>query len=64
MLDDEGQPVLEPLTKHDTIFAGTLVDPFNGKVGSGRPAWEAAAQDLRKAIKKIFVLLSDNDVVR
>ena len=32
MLDDEGQPVLEPLTKHDTIFAGTLVDPFNGKV--------------------------------
>ncbi|MGW2161620.1 DNA sulfur modification protein DndB [Nonomuraea sp. NPDC001699] len=43
----EGQP---PLTAKDTIFAGTLVDPETGKVGSGRPAWEAASEDLLKVI--------------
>lgn len=32
------------LTPRDTIFAGNLVDPRTGKVGSGRPAWEAAAE--------------------
>jgi DNA sulfur modification protein DndB len=40
----------ERLTKADTIFAGTLVDPESGKVGSGRPAWEAASDDLLKII--------------
>jgi DGQHR domain-containing protein len=48
-VDDDGKP--QPLTKADTVFAGTLVDPDTGKVGSGRPAWEAAAQELRAAIK-------------
>ncbi|MGW3351715.1 DNA sulfur modification protein DndB [Nonomuraea rubra] len=43
----DGQP---PLTADDTIFAGTLVDPETGKVGSGRPAWEAASEDLLKVI--------------
>lgn len=36
----------EVLTPADTIFAGNLVDPETGKVGSGRPAWEAAAAAL------------------
>ncbi|AWI29770.1 DNA sulfur modification protein DndB [Streptomyces tirandamycinicus] len=39
-----------PLTTQDTPFAGNLVDPETGKVGSGRPAWEAAAEELLKRI--------------
>ena len=39
-----------PLTKKETPFAGTLVDPATGKIGSGRPSWEAAALDLHQAI--------------
>lgn len=34
----------QPLTPKDTIFAGNLVDPVTGKMGSGRPAWEAAGE--------------------
>lgn len=41
----------QPLTTDETVFAGTLVDPDSGKVGSGRPAWEAAAEDLREIIR-------------
>jgi hypothetical protein len=40
-----------PLTKKDTIFAGTIIDPATGKVGSGRPAWEAAGEELYSKIK-------------
>ena len=39
-----------PLTQEDTIFAGTLVDAQTGKIGSGRPAWEAAAAVLEQVI--------------
>ncbi|MEX2972312.1 DNA sulfur modification protein DndB [Streptomyces sp. C184] len=35
----------EHLTLQDTPFAGNLVDPETGKVGSGRPAWEAAPRN-------------------
>ena len=38
------------LTKEDSIFVGSLIDPKTGKVGSGRLAWEAASQDLRDTI--------------
>ncbi len=38
------------LTLADSIFAGTLIDSETAKVGSGRPAWEAAAEHLRGAI--------------
>ncbi|MGG7607928.1 DNA sulfur modification protein DndB [Streptomyces sp. ZG43] len=41
----------ELLTAEDTPFAGTLVDPESGKVGSGRPAWEAAAEVLLQHIR-------------
>lgn len=41
----------DPITPDESIFAGNLVDPFTGKVGSGRPAWEAAGEALFKAIK-------------
>lgn len=41
-----------PVKKADTIFAGTLVDADTGKVGSGRPAWEAAGEDLLGVILK------------
>ena len=40
----------DPLTQQDTIFAGTLIDPYTGRIGSGRPAWEAAAEALEKVI--------------
>jgi DGQHR domain-containing protein len=40
----------ETLTTSDTIFAGNLVDPETGKIGSGRPAWEAAAHALLEVI--------------
>jgi DGQHR domain-containing protein len=40
-----------PITSDETIFAGNLIDPVTGKVGSGRPAWEAAGAALFKAIK-------------
>ena len=43
---------IKPLTKDETPFAGTLIDPMTGKVGSGRPAWEAAARELWKQIMK------------
>lgn len=39
-----------PLTQQDTIFVGTLIDPETGRIGSGRPAWEAAAQSLEEVI--------------
>jgi DGQHR domain-containing protein len=39
-----------PITPDESIFAGNLVDPLTGKVGSGRPAWEAAGHALHKAI--------------
>ena len=38
------------LTTEDSIFVGTLIDPETAKVGSGRPAWEAAAEHLLAAI--------------
>ena len=38
------------LTKEDSIFVGSLIDPKTGKVGSGRLAWEAAGQEVRDAI--------------
>ena len=38
------------LTTEDSIFVGTLIDPETARVGSGRPAWEAAAQHLLAAI--------------
>jgi DGQHR domain-containing protein len=41
-----------PLTPRDTIFAGNIVDPETGKVGSGRPAWEAAAEAIFSVIKR------------
>ncbi|MEV0115555.1 DNA sulfur modification protein DndB [Streptomyces sp. NPDC050844] len=40
----------EQLTTQDTPFAGNLVDVDTAKVGSGRPAWEAAAEELLKHI--------------
>ena len=36
----------DPLTREETPFAGTLVEAATGKIGSGRPAWEAAAKAL------------------
>lgn len=41
----------ELLTPKDTPFAGSLVDPESGKIGSGRPSWEAAAEVLLQHIK-------------
>lgn len=43
-------PEQHPLTIADSIFVGTLIDPETARVGSGRPAWEAAAEHLRAAI--------------
>jgi DGQHR domain-containing protein len=48
----DGRPLSVPVKKEDTVFAGTLVDPDTGKVGSGRPAWEAAGDDLLEIILK------------
>lgn len=42
----EGQPI----TSDETLFAGNLIDPESGKIGSGRPAWEAAGDILHKVI--------------
>jgi DGQHR domain-containing protein len=39
------------LTVADSIFVGTLIDSETAKVGSGRPAWEAAAEHLLAAMK-------------
>ncbi len=52
-LDPKVPPPSEenPLTPADSIFAGNLIDPNTGKVGAGRPAWEAAGEALLKAIK-------------
>jgi hypothetical protein len=49
---EDGRPLSTPVKKTDTIFAGTLVDAETGKVGSGRPAWEAAGEDLLEVILK------------
>jgi hypothetical protein len=49
---DDGRPLSAPVKKDDTVFAGTLVDPDTGKVGSGRRAWEAAGDDLLEIILK------------
>ena len=35
---------VEPITRDESIFAGTLIDPVTGKIASGRPAWEAAGR--------------------
>jgi len=40
-----------PVTTKESPFAGNLIDPITGKVGSGRPAWEAAGESLFKAIE-------------
>lgn len=48
--DDSEQ---RPLTLADSIFVGTLVDPETARVGSGRPAWEAAAEHLLTAITEM-----------
>jgi DGQHR domain-containing protein len=40
----------QPLTRRDTIFAGSLVDPESGRIGAGRAAWEAAADAIRERI--------------
>ncbi len=40
----------DPITTDESIFAGNLIDPVTGKVGSGRPAWEAAAEALFSVI--------------
>ncbi|MFG3147210.1 DNA sulfur modification protein DndB [Streptomyces sp. NPDC048243] len=50
--EDASSGEIIPLTRKDTIFAGTLVDPDTGKVGSGRPAWEAASEDLLAVIRE------------
>jgi hypothetical protein len=42
----------DPITVSESIFAGNLVDPNTGKVGSGRPAWEAAGEALYREIAK------------
>ena len=39
-----------PITQAESPFAGNLIDPYTGKVGSGRPAWEAAGEALFKMI--------------
>lgn len=38
------------LTAADSVFVGSLIDPATGKMGSGRPAWEAAGKDLTSII--------------
>jgi DGQHR domain-containing protein len=40
----------DPITTDESVFAGNLIDPHTGKVGSGRPAWEAAGEALYKAL--------------
>lgn len=49
---EDGRPTVLPVKKEHTVFAGTLVDADTGKVGSGRPAWEAAGEDLLEIILK------------
>lgn len=39
------------ITREDTIFAGSLIDPETGKLQAGRTAWETAARDLLEVIK-------------
>lgn len=41
---------VDPVTPDESIFAGNLIDPATGKVGGGRPAWEAAGESLFSAI--------------
>ena len=43
----------QSLTFNDSIFVGTLIDAETAKVGSGRPAWEAAAEYLLTAITDV-----------
>src|SRR5207244_2446005 len=40
-----------PITQAESPFAGNLIDPYTGKVGSGRPAWEAAGEALFKMVQ-------------
>lgn len=40
-----------PVTTEESVFAGNLVDPVTGKIGSGRPAWEAAGEALFRRIE-------------
>ena len=47
----EAPPEDASLTLSDSIFVGTLIDAETAKVGSGRPAWEAAAEHLLAAMK-------------
>ena len=50
----EGPPPSEekPITADETIFAGSLIDVTTGKMGSGRPAWEAAGDALAGVVIK------------
>lgn len=50
----EGPPPSEedPITSNESIFAGNLIDVATGKVGSGRPAWEAAGEALANVVIK------------
>ncbi|MFN8105301.1 MAG: DNA sulfur modification protein DndB [Acidimicrobiia bacterium] len=43
----------QPIKTSESVFAGNLIDPITGKVGSGRPAWEAAGQALYREIKTV-----------
>ncbi len=36
----------DPLTREETIFAGTLVDPTNGTIQGNKDAWTATAEQL------------------
>ena len=38
------------ITRQDTIFAGSLVDPDSGRIAAGRTAWEGAGAALLDAI--------------
>jgi hypothetical protein len=42
----------KPITPAETIFAGSLIDVATGKMGSGRPAWEAAGDALANVVIK------------
>ena len=38
------------ITRQDTIFAGSLVDPESGRIAAGRTAWEAAGAAILDAV--------------
>jgi hypothetical protein len=50
----DGLPPSEdkPITPDETIFAGSLIDVATGKMGSGRPACEAAGDALANVVIK------------